>query len=169
MALFSLLLIIVSGASAEEECKPHRKAEKTIREHFGEGYNTSPLLLPGEGISSPELLHPGDCIFNVVAEDEVTGYLLSTRSKGRFDYFDYFVVYSMELEVLEVAVTAYRSTHGAGICQKKWLRQFKGYMGGQLSLGKEIDAVSGGTLSATSLVNDMQRCHLLMSQSILTP
>ena len=108
-------------------------------------------------------LHPCDCLYIIKIAGEIKGYLFSTRAKGRFDYFDYSIIYAGDLSVLEVFVTVYRSTHGAAICQKKWLSQFKGYRGDPLKLGSDIDAVSGGTLSATSLVSDIQRCHLFMS------
>ena len=59
-------------------------------------------------------------------------------------------------------ILVYRSTHGAAVCSKKWLKQFNGYSGGKLELGKDIDSVSGATISATSLVKDVERCILLM-------
>ena len=81
---------------------------------------------------------------------------------GRFEYFDYIVVFSPENKLLGVSVIQYRSDHGAGICQRNWLKQFKGYKGDRLEIGKDIDGVTGGTISASSMVSDIQRCHKLM-------
>ena len=109
------------------------------------------------------MLREGDLLFEITEENENRGYVLSTEAKGRYDYFDYTVYYSKELVVKGLIVTVYRSTHGAAICQRKWLSQFKGYDGEKLTLGKEIDAISGATFSAESVVQDIQRCYSLMT------
>ena len=90
------------------------------------------------------------------------GYLLSTRALGRYDYFDYLLAFAPDFSVLGITITVYRSSHGAAICQKKWLSQFEAYAGEELTLGKEIDAVAGATISATSMVKDIKRCYHLM-------
>jgi hypothetical protein len=108
-------------------------------------------------------------MFRIQAGGDLLGFLLSTRAKGRFEYFDYTVLYSSEMTVLEIIITAYRSDHGAGICQKRWLRQFEGYQGSELQPGRDFDAVSGGTISSISLADDLQRCHRLMNQPPITP
>ena len=56
--------------------------------------------------------------------------------------------------------------HGAGIVQKKWLKQFVGYQGESIELGVDIDAVTGGTLSSEALVEDIQRCYKLMAELV---
>jgi len=104
----------------------------------------------------------GDRAFLLRHEDLVPGYLLSTRAMGRFEYFDYLLAFAPDFSVLGLTITVYRSSHGAAICQKKWLSQFEDYAGEELILGKEIDAVAGATISATALVKDMQRCYQLM-------
>lgn len=107
--------------------------------------------------------HKGDCLYLINTPEGNEGYLFSTRAKGRYEYFDYLVIFSNLLKVQRVVITQYRSDHGGGICSGGWLKQFEGYGGGILTLGKDIDGVSGGTISATSLVNDMQRCHRLLN------
>lgn len=105
----------------------------------------------------------GDRIYLVKQQDQEIGYLLSTRAMGRYDYFDYLLAFDSGLRVLGLTITTYRSSHGAAICQKKWLSQFKGYSGEELDLGKDIDAISGATISASSLVQDVKRGYLLMT------
>lgn len=155
--------IFISPAFAEGDCKLHKKEAKAIASLFGENHGIvleNPSFLDS---STNEYLHPGDCIYRITEQEELRGYLLSTSAKGRYDHFDYSVIFSKEKIILKVVVTVYRSTHGAAICQKKWLSQFEGYNGGALALGPDIDAVSGGTISATSMVKDIQRCYLLIS------
>lgn len=144
-----------------------RKLKKEILRIFGEGIEVRSYPVPeGESEKIPHL-REGDLIFTLSRENSCLGYILSTRAKGRFDYFDYSVVFSDDLSVLGITVTVYRSTQGAGICNKRWLEQFRGYSGGELRLGKEIDTVSGATISAGSMVTDIQRCRNLMD-SVLT-
>jgi Na+-translocating ferredoxin:NAD+ oxidoreductase RnfG subunit len=107
-------------------------------------------------------LQDGDRAFLLRHQDLVVGYLLSTRAMGRYEYFDYLLAFAPDFTVQGLTVTVYRSTHGAAICQKKWLSQFEAYAGEELTLGKDIDAVAGATISATALVKDMKRCYKLM-------
>ena len=165
VVMTTLLVFFMSGTAFAEGTKvPHKKAIKAMEVHFQNSPKTSPIELSDQTVSS-ENLHEKDCLYTISEDGQVMGYLLSTSAKGRYDYFDYSIIYSKELEVLGVIVSAYRSTHGAGICQKKWLSQFQGYQGGPLKMGSDIDGVSGGTLSASSMIADMQRCHLLISEA----
>lgn len=163
LGILILWPVFLSQAFAQEDCKPHKRAVKAAEKIFGETLVFEVFLKDEGSASANEYLHPGDCIYRITANEEIQGYLLSTSAKGRFDYFDYSVFFSKTKTVQKLIVTVYRSTHGAAICQKNWLSQFEGYKGGALELGSDIDAVSGGTISATSIVKDIERCHLLIS------
>ena len=163
LGILILWPVFLSQTYAREECKPHKRAVKAAEKIFGETMVIESFLEAEGSVGASEYLHPGDCIYRITANEKLQGYLLSTNAKGRFDYFDYSVIFSENMTVQKVIVTVYRSTHGAAICQKNWLSQFEGYTGGVLELGSDIDAVSGGTISATSMVKDIQRCHLLIS------
>jgi Na+-translocating ferredoxin:NAD+ oxidoreductase RnfG subunit len=140
-----------------------RLEKKEASRIFSDGLEINPVHISGHTPVTDSLLKKEDRVFILEQEEAVLGYMLGTSAKGRYDHFDYAVFYSPELEVVGVKVTVYRSTHGAAICQKKWLGQFKGYAGGDLAIGKEIDAISGASISAQSMVDDMQRCFTLMT------
>ena len=164
LSLLILVLALMNSLPgfSREDCQPAKKVIREASRLFGEASSLeiNPLRPDRESLS--HVIREKDCIFGILKDGEVLGYILSTRAKGRFEYFDYSVIYAQDLAVLGVMVTVYRSTHGAGICQKKWLQQFVGYQGGELSLGKDIDAISGATFSTTALVEDIQRCQQLM-------
>lgn len=165
---FSLVLllcwpVLVSQTRAQDECQAHKRELKEIAKLFGASMELIPVLESERGTLTGEYWHSGDCLYRVTENEKLQCYLLSTSAKGRYDYFDYSVIFSEEKAILKVIVTVYRSTHGAAICQKNWLSQFEGYKGGTMELGSDIDAVSGGTISATSMVKDIQRCHILIS------
>ena len=162
-AILYLSLLVPAGLHCQDHFQLSGKEKKLVTGSFGKAAKAEPLPLhePADALSG--YLHPGDRIHLIKQERDTAGFLLSTRAKGRFDYFDYCILFSTSLQVEEVVVTVYRSTHGAAICRKSWLDQFAGYEGGGLELGKNIDAISGGTLSAASMVSDIRRCHEMMT------
>jgi Na+-translocating ferredoxin:NAD+ oxidoreductase RnfG subunit len=139
-----------------------KKETRFVKAMFSEGAYPKELYVPAQDTSIRSALRDSDRLYLLRLQDQVSGYLLSTSAMGRYDYFDYLLAFNPDLSVLGLTITTYRSSHGAAICQKKWLSQFKGYSGEELRLGKEIDAVSGATISATSLLKDLRRCYQIM-------
>jgi Na+-translocating ferredoxin:NAD+ oxidoreductase RnfG subunit len=84
-----------------------------------------------------------------------TFYVIISQAQGRYDLFDYLVAVNSKLEVEKVKVLKYRSEHGGEIASKKWLEQFVGYSSGELKYKKDISAISGATISANSITNDV--------------
>ena len=158
-----ICLALLSTARAQDHQTLSKKEMKEASKVFEGEVIAGQVILADFSTSTGEVLREGDLLFKITEENENRGYVLSTEAKGRYDYFDYSVYYSEELVVMGIIVTVYRSTHGAAICQRKWLSQFNGYDGEDLALGKEIDAISGATFSAESVVQDIQRCHALMT------
>lgn len=105
-------------------------------------------------------------IFSLQSENENLGFLVITSSMGRFETFQYMVVYNPDLSVKEVNILKYTSSHGGEIASPKWLKQFIGYDGKPLKYGKDIDAISGATLSASSLVKDIEALTIFMKKVI---
>lgn len=155
-------LFCTIGLLAEEPALPGKRERKELSRIFGEETDFRRIQIPEDKQSLQGYLKEGDAVLEVVKEEQVIGYLLSTQAKGRFDFFDYSVIFSENLEILSMMILVYWSNHGVGVCNKNWLKQFKGYSGGKLQLGKNIDSISGATLSASSLVKDVERCYQLM-------
>jgi len=157
-----ICLLNFSWALSQDQKLLTKKEEKFVNRIFPEGSTAERLVLPDWDSASAGSPMDGDRVYLLRQKEVVLGYLLSTRAMGRFDYFDYLLAYAPDFSVLDLTVTVYRSSHGAAICQKRWLSQFVGYSGEELTLGKEIDAVAGATISATSMVKDMKRCRQIM-------
>ena len=96
-------------------------------------------------------------IYNVLQATDTAGYAIVTAAIGRYDMFDYLVLYNTNKSVQNVTVLTYRSEHGSEITGKTWLAQFVGYAGEPITYGQEIDAISGATLSGKSMTADIQR------------
>jgi Na+-translocating ferredoxin:NAD+ oxidoreductase RnfG subunit len=76
---------------------------------------------------------------------------------GEFEYFDYFILFDSQNRIITTRVYNYEATHGAEITAKGWLNQFSGYDGTKnLRIGKEVDSISGATISVFGMVTDVQ-------------
>ena len=164
-ALFaSLLLFLTALCFAGNPSQLNKKVQKEVARVFQTEPQFEEAHVP-EGVSGIDsLLKEGDQVHVIRGVEGILGYVISTHAKGRYDNFDYSVIFSEDLCVLGVLVTTYRSDHGAGICSKGWLKQFHGYQGEEIKLGKEIDSISGATISASSMVADIKRCYLVMEK-----
>ncbi len=155
------------GLRAESPVDVDKSVRKEVAKLFEGEAQFSQIPLARDGEALPDLAREGDQVQSIEVDGERSGYIFSTSAKGRYDYFDYTVIFAKDLSVLCVRVTTYRSSHGAEICSKGWLKQFKGYQGEHIEIGKDVDSISGATLSSTSMVEDMQRVYQLMEELIL--
>jgi len=72
------------------------------------------------------------------------------------EYFDYFMLFDLIGTVQYVKIFNYQATHGQEITAKGWLKQFVGFDGKRkLSVGKEIDNISGATISVNAITSDI--------------
>jgi len=80
-----------------------------------------------------------------------------------FEYFDYFIIFDESLTVSKISVYNYQATHGHEVGGKGWLKQFIGYNGDEkLEYGKNIDSISGATISANAITYNVQEsCRYL--------
>lgn len=74
-----------------------------------------------------------------------------------FEYFDYFILYDSAITVQHVKVYNYQATHGHEVSAKGWLKQFIGYEYNKtLEVGKNVDAISGATISVYGITGDIE-------------
>ncbi len=93
------------------------------------------------------------------------GYACFASSKGKNDYFDYMVIFDNELIIKKVKVLIYRSTYGGEIMSRSWLKQFIGKSKGEsLEMDKDIDGISGATLSGPSITLGIKELSLLIAE-----
>ena len=73
------------------------------------------------------------------------------------EYFDYFILYDSDLSIRYVKIYNYQATHGYEVSSSNWLKQFQGYDGSrELIAGKNIDAISGATISVDATTFDIE-------------
>ncbi len=79
-----------------------------------------------------------------------------TGTEVSYEYFDYYIIFDLTGKVRSVKIFNYQATRGEEVTAKSWLRQFAGYDGRkELRLGKEIDSISGATVSALAITNEV--------------
>ena len=97
--------------------------------------------------------------------DELMGFLCFASSKGKNDYFDYMILFNENVEIKKVVVLMYRSSYGGEIMARSWLKQFIGKVKGEeMEFGKDIDGISGATISAPSMTKGIQSLSFLLSE-----
>ena len=64
-------------------------------------------------------------------------------------------VFNIDHSIMKVVVLDYQSDHGYEICSKNWLKQFIGEENRTLVYDKNVDAISGATVSVNGIIDDM--------------
>ena len=83
------------------------------------------------------------------------------------EYFDYYIFFDSSKTVKLVEVYNYAATHGYEITAKGWLKQFIGFSDKDtLVVNKDIDGISGATVSVFAITADVQqKTKLLQSMN----
>ena len=168
--ILSGLGLLTLSFSVNNQLKiPYKKIKKTVKKQFG---IQEFFLQEKDGLTNP---YSDSEILSVKTDTFVIGYVFVRRvnscrmggcsiSRGdladEFEYFDYYLVTNSVGRVLNVKVFNYQATHGHEVMSKGWLKQFVGFDGTQnLVYGKDIQAISGATISAKSIIEDIQNAE----------
>ena len=77
---------------------------------------------------------------------------IESIAKSKTDYFDYLILFDLDLNILNSKVLAYREDYGGEIASKRWLRQFVGKtINDRLKYRENVMAISGATISVKSM------------------
>lgn len=174
----SLVFLILLGSyfcRAQQIDLNPKSLQKDLQKLWGiDGVQLSELEIP-DSIYNDFLLDKGK-IYRATEGNENLGFayigrIYSCRAGGctmadvqspvsvdeDFEYFDYYIIFNQTLRVEQVRVYNYQATHGHEVGGKGWLKQFIGYTGvTKLELGKNIDSISGATISANAITYNVQ-------------
>jgi Na+-translocating ferredoxin:NAD+ oxidoreductase RnfG subunit len=117
-----------------------------------------------------EKLDKSEYIFYVAHSGElIDGYAFFDRQIGQHEYIDFATFFDGEGRVTRVEVVAYREPYGDGIRSKRFRRQFVGKEADSgFRPGRDIDVISGATLSARAMAKAVKRATLLLHGTVLT-
>lgn len=138
-----LILSILSGpVSLREEYR--KAADKNITAVLGAG-----KLEEIEVVSGKEY-------FQFIPDNDAKkSVIVFSSAKGRNDFYDYMIIINTQLEIIDIKILKYRSEYGYEIANKGWLKQFYSKPYSSFEYRKNVDALSGATFSAQSLVDDV--------------
>lgn len=84
---------------------------------------------------------------------------------GSYEYFDYLITFNKLKQVVGVKVFNYQATHGQEMTAKSWLKQFVGLEEeSEFDVGKQIDAISGATISVYAITDDIKNVLFHLKQ-----
>ncbi|WP_372795530.1 FMN-binding protein [Lutibacter sp.] len=96
--------------------------------------------------------------FKIISEDALQGFYYLGHAYGKADYFDFIVIFDKNLVVSKVKILVYREDHGGEVGSTRWLKQFIGKITtDNLIYQKDIAAISGATISAKSMTNEVNK------------
>ena len=172
ISLSAIWILLISFSESSQIRIPYNKIEKSINKQIG---THEYQLQPVEGILGS---YSQSKIFSIQSDTSTSGFVYisrvnSCRAGGcsispddmalEFEYFDYFFITDSIGHVLNVKVFNYQATHGHQVMSRGWLKQFVGYSGdSSLDYGKDIQAISGATVSAQTLIQDIERAEELI-------
>lgn len=106
----------------------------------------------------------GDYVVYVARSgDSVDGYALMDQERGQHEMIDLATFFDATGHVTDVQVVAYREAYGDGIRSSRFRRQFVGrdaHSG--FAPGRDIDSVSGATLSSAAMARAVARATLVV-------
>jgi hypothetical protein len=86
------------------------------------------------------------------AKDGSPGYIYRGRERGKVEWMDFAVAPDGKGEVLRVLLLVYREPVGGEVGSKRFMGQFRGKgAGSALQLNRDIDGISGATISSRSI------------------
>jgi len=84
-------------------------------------------------------------------------FINNNSSGGTSEYFDYMVCFDEAASVVLVKIFNYQATHGHEVTAEGWLKQFVGHSANtNLEVGKNIDSISGATISVNGITKDIE-------------
>lgn len=169
--LFVFVAALAFGASLPENAE--KALNKELKRHFPDSEITLfPLAFPASEsangyfykINSNQPLTVNYAyVGRVIACRSTTCALPTKGNADTVDFLDYLVLYNAAFEVEKVKVFRLNSEHGVEVTSPGWLRQFTGYSPGKkLTVGKEVDAVSGATITVNNFTSDIQETTNLL-------
>ena len=104
-------------------------------------------------------------LYKVSNASKIESYIFISKGFGKMNEFDYMIIYNKDLSILKVKVLVYREDQGGEIGSNRWLKQFSGKKDPkEMKFGHDIQNISGATMSARSLTEDVKRVTKRMQE-----
>ena len=103
-------------------------------------------------------------IYKIQSNNEQIGYVSLCRAKSMYDIFDYAIFFNLNTQITLIKIFKYNEDYGYEIAAKWFLKQFYKKRGGNnMNYSYNIDGISGATISAKSITNDIKEVSKIVS------
>jgi Na+-translocating ferredoxin:NAD+ oxidoreductase RnfG subunit len=155
ITIIAVLVFIISGFTISKRVEA--LIEKEIKTVFNiENYTKEPIDIADELNEKLPIQITEENFFKINNKDTFLGYYYFGQAFGKADYFDFIVIFDADLIISKVKILVYREDHGGEVKSKRWLKQFNGTSKDKsLKYQKDIAAISGATISAKSVTNEI--------------
>jgi len=156
LVVFLGVLSVSAMAKLELSKFSQSKQKELIDGCFGRGYSLTYLTIDDNTQRRLAKPMPDGTLCIVKKEGNAVGYVYVSQTNGRTETFDYAVVFDADLVTSKVKILEYRPPYGGAVASRFWLKQFAGKAIGYIfEYRRNVDAMSGATISATSIVQDI--------------
>jgi Na+-translocating ferredoxin:NAD+ oxidoreductase RnfG subunit len=101
-------------------------------------------------------------IYDVSAAGKKAGRAIHSQELGKHQPMDTLVALDPAGKVIDLELLSYRETYGGQVAQEKFRSQFKDKgLRDRLDLGRNIDAVSGATISSKSMILSVRKALMI--------
>lgn len=101
---------------------------------------------------------PTEKVYQVFEQGKPVGWFLIDEVYGKHEFITYAVGINLDGTVRMIDILDYRETYGYQVRDASWRQQFVGKtMGNLLKVGKDIDNISGATLSCKHMADGVKR------------
>ena len=152
---FVLLIVVFLALSAWAETYP--RAEEAIKSIFPafQNYKVESHILDNQELK----------IFTIFSDKKILGWAVILDEMGKVKPITFLVGIDAQGKVAGVAVLEYRDMFGSEIKRRSFLRQFQEKSSKDtLQVGRDIDAVTGATISSQAAASAVKKAILIISE-----
>lgn len=150
LTILLFIAALVNARSQNWSIKLQEKIHTTVASVFTDASKTYQQIKPA-GTSIPRR---ADGFYKIETGIGAPAWMYVGQAESMKNVFDFIIIFDQSLTVIKSKVLIYREQHGAQIATVRWLSQFDGMKAGnKISLGSEVDGISGATISANNMTN----------------
>jgi len=163
MKIFILISFLTFGVTLHDVPWLDKNGQKRINKTFAKLWKDQEIKTVDLNISIEDQKELGfkirkQTLYKVFADAKHVGYVYLDKAPSKFDKFDYMVLFKPDLTINAVKILVYREDQGAEIMSGSFVRQFRGKNSfSKLELGKDIQGISGATISCRSTVEGVKK------------
>jgi Na+-translocating ferredoxin:NAD+ oxidoreductase RnfG subunit len=146
-----------------------------IRENLGEKskYEFEKYFVPSDVKSTIEktvkqkFTHDYIYLYEITSEGITVSYGLLDNVYGKTSPITFMVLYDLKGSIISSGIIIYRERHGGEVQRRDWNEQFKGRDAASgFEIGKDIQSISGATISSNSVAKGVRKLSLLIEHII---